>query len=93
MIFLEDEIIRLCEHHRMHAVQIDGQWSIDASVLSPFTRDFKTMPLWFQKAIINKDREKNNHEGNPPTIPTYIIRAGFILISLNVGADVYHTSA
>jgi len=58
MIFLEDEIVRICEHHRMHAVQIDGQWRIDASVLSPFTRDFKTMPLWFQKAIINKDREK-----------------------------------
>jgi hypothetical protein len=22
--FPEDEIIRLCEHHRMHAVQIEG---------------------------------------------------------------------
>jgi hypothetical protein len=54
---------------------------------------FKTMPLWFQKGIISKDREKNNPEGNSPTIPTYIIRAGFILISLNDGADVYHTSA
>jgi hypothetical protein len=41
----------------------------------------------------NKDREKNNPEGTSPTIPTYIIRAGFILISLNDGADVYHTSA
>ena len=56
--FPEDEIIRLCEHHRMHAVQIDGQWRIDESVLSPDSSDFKTMPLWFQEGIINKEREK-----------------------------------
>jgi hypothetical protein len=43
------EIIRLCEHHRMHAVQIEGQWRIDASILSPVSSDFKTMPLGFFK--------------------------------------------
>jgi hypothetical protein len=58
MIFLEDEIIRLCEHHRMHAVQIESQWKIDASILSRVGSDFKTMLLWFQKGIIKKDREK-----------------------------------
>ena len=47
--FPEDEIIRLCEHHRMHAVQIEGQWRFYAFVLSPFNSDIKTMPLWFQK--------------------------------------------
>ena len=46
-----------------------------------------------KRGSLNKDREKNNPEGTFPTIPTYIIRAGFILISLNDGADVYHTSA
>jgi hypothetical protein len=56
--FPEDEIIRLCEHHRMHAVQIEGQWRIDASILSPADSDFKTMPPWFQKGIINKEREQ-----------------------------------
>ena len=56
--FPENEIIRLCEHHRMHAVQIEGQWRIDESVLSPDSSDFKTMPLWFQEGIINKEREK-----------------------------------
>jgi hypothetical protein len=56
--FPYDEIIRLCEYHRMHAVQIEGQWRIDVSVLSPDSCDFKTMPLWFQEGIINKDREK-----------------------------------
>jgi len=49
--FPEDEIIRLSEYHRMHAVQLEGQWRIYASVLSPFNSDFKTMPLWFQKWI------------------------------------------
>ena len=29
----------------------------------------------------------------PPLSMIYIIQAGFILISLNVDADVYHTSA
>jgi hypothetical protein len=56
--FPEDEITRLCEHHRMHAVQIEGRWRIDASILSPAGSDFKTMPLWFQKGIINKEKEK-----------------------------------
>ena len=56
--FPEDEIIRLCEHHRMHAVQIDGQWKIDESVLSPDSSDFKTMPQWFQEGIFNKERKK-----------------------------------
>jgi hypothetical protein len=56
--FPEDEIIRLCEHHRMHAVQIDGQWRIDESVLSPDSSDFKTMPQWFQEGITNKERKK-----------------------------------
>jgi len=56
--FPEDEIIRLYEHHRMHAVQIEGQWRIDASILSTVNSDFKTMPLWFQKGIINKERGK-----------------------------------
>ena len=32
-------------------------------------------------------------EGNFPPVMPYIIRAGFILKSLNTGADVYHTSA
>ena len=47
--FPEDEIIKLCEHHRMYAVQLEGQWRIDASVLSPFNSDFKTMLLWVSK--------------------------------------------
>jgi hypothetical protein len=42
----------------MHAVQIEGQWRIDASILSPVSSDFKTMPPGFFKGDHHKEREK-----------------------------------
>ncbi len=65
--FPEDEIIRLCEHHRMHAVQIEGQWRFYAFVLSPFNSDIKNNAIMvLKRGSLNKGREKNNPEETSP---------------------------